>query len=79
MRLSGLDMNLLLMLHALLEHGSVAAAARELHVTQSAVSNALARLRSMGDPLLVRCGRGLIATPRARELAPLLAARRRRS
>jgi DNA-binding transcriptional LysR family regulator len=73
MKLSGLDMNLLLVLHAVLEHGSVAAAARELHVTPSAVSNALARLRSaLGDPLFVRRGRGLTATPRARELAPLL-------
>jgi DNA-binding transcriptional LysR family regulator len=42
-------------------------------VTQSAVSNGLARLREMlGDPLVVRSGRGLVPTPRAEELAPLL-------
>jgi DNA-binding transcriptional LysR family regulator len=45
-----------------------------LNVTQSAVSNALARLRGvLGDPLVVRRGQGLIATPRAEELAPFIA------
>jgi DNA-binding transcriptional LysR family regulator len=42
-------------------------------VTQSAVSNALARLRQLlGDPVVVRKGRGLVPTPRAEELAPVL-------
>lgn len=73
--LSEIDLNLLLVLHAVLEQRSVAAAAHTLHVTPSAVSNALARLRSvLGDPLFVRRGRGLVATPRAQALAPLLAA-----
>jgi DNA-binding transcriptional LysR family regulator len=44
-----------------------------LGVSQSAVSNALARLRDiLGDPLVVRRGAGLVATPRAVELAPVL-------
>ncbi|MCA9666549.1 MAG: LysR family transcriptional regulator [Myxococcales bacterium] len=35
------------------------------------MSNALARLRdALGDPLLVRAGRGLVPTPRALQLAP---------
>lgn len=73
MKLSQLDLNLLLVLNAVLQHGSVAAAARELHVTPSAVSNALARLRAaLDDPLFVRHGRGLIATPRALRLQPQL-------
>lgn len=75
MNLSSLDLNLLLVLHTVLEERSVARAAGKLHVTAPAVSNALARLRAhLGDPLLVRRGRGLVPTPRAVELAPHLAA-----
>lgn len=74
MNLSTIDLNLLLVLSIVLEEGSATRAARRLHVTQSAVSNALARLRELlGDPLVVRSARGLVPTPRARELAPLLA------
>lgn len=72
--LASVDLNLLLVLHAVLDHRSATAAARSLHVTQSAVSNALARLRALlGDPLLVRHGRGLAPTPRALALEPMLA------
>src|SRR4029077_6587939 len=71
--LSAVDLNLFLVLHAVLEERSATRAAARLHVTQSAVSNALARLRHLlGDPLVVRRGRGLVPTPRADELAPLL-------
>jgi DNA-binding transcriptional LysR family regulator len=71
--LAGIDLNLFLVLHAVLSEGSVTRAAQKLHVTQSAVSNALARLRELlQDPLFVRHGRGLVPTPRARELAPLV-------
>jgi DNA-binding transcriptional LysR family regulator len=71
--LSTIDTNLLLVLHRVMEHESVAAAARALHVTPSAISNALARLRKLvGDPLFVRRGRGLVPTPRALALAPEL-------
>lgn len=74
MNLSSFDLNLLWTLHAVLEEGSVVGAARRLHVTGPAVSNALARLRELiGDPLLVRRGRGLTPTPKALELRPLLA------
>jgi DNA-binding transcriptional LysR family regulator len=63
------DLNLLITLDAILTEGSVAKAARRLHLSPSAMSRALARLRdTMGDPLLVRAGRGLVATPRAVEL-----------
>lgn len=73
MNLSAIDLNLFLVLHAVLETGSATGAARQLHVTQSAVSNALARLREvLGDPLLVRSGRGLVPTPRCEELRPLI-------
>ncbi|MCP3143098.1 LysR family transcriptional regulator [Pyxidicoccus xibeiensis] len=73
MNLSAVDLNLFLVLHAVLETGSATGAARQLHVTQSAVSNALARLRDvLGDPLLVRSGRGLVPTPRCEALRPLI-------
>jgi DNA-binding transcriptional LysR family regulator len=63
------DLNLLVTLDVLLAEGSVARAARRLRLSPSAMSRALARLReTTGDPLLVRAGRGLVPTPRAREL-----------
>ncbi len=63
------DFNLLVTLDVLLTEGSVARAARRLRLSPSALSRALARLRgTMGDPLLVRAGRGLVPTPRALEL-----------
>ncbi len=63
------DFNLLVTLDVLLAEGSVARAAKRLQLSPSAMSRALARLReTTGDPLLVRAGRGLVATPRAIEL-----------
>ena len=63
------DLNLLVTLDVLLAEGSVARSARRLRLSPSAMSRALARLReTTGDPLLVRAGRGLVATPRAIEL-----------
>jgi len=73
MRLSQLDLNLLVVLETVLAERSVAKAARRLHVTPSAVSNSLARLRAaLDDPLVVRSGRGIVPTPRAAALAPEL-------
>ena len=67
--MSGPDLNLLIALAVLLEEQSVAHAARRLQLSPSAMSRTLARLRdATGDPLLVRAGRGLVATPRALEL-----------
>jgi DNA-binding transcriptional LysR family regulator len=63
------DLNLLVTLEALLEEGSVTAAARRLSLSQSAVSAALDRLRGMfSDPLLVRVGNRMQPTPIARSL-----------
>jgi DNA-binding transcriptional LysR family regulator len=71
---TSLDLNLLRVLSAVLTEKSVAKAARQLHVTPSAVSNALARLRILiGDPLITKKGRGIVPTPRALELAPVIA------
>jgi DNA-binding transcriptional LysR family regulator len=72
--LATLDLNLLLTLDTVLAERSVVRAARRLHVTPSAVSNALARLRvALDDSLLIRSGRGVVPTPRAAALAPVLA------
>lgn len=71
--LAGLDLNLLVVLRALLVECHVTRAAKTLGLSQSATSHALARLRELyGDPLLVRSGRGLTPTPRAVELLPQL-------
>lgn len=72
--ISSIDLNLMLVLHTVLAERNVARAANRLHVTPSAVSNALARLRDvLGDPLVTRKGRGIVPTPRATELAPAIA------
>ena len=63
------DFNLLVTLDVLLAEGNVTRAAKRLRLSPSAMSRALARLReTMGDPLLVRAGRGLVPTPRATKL-----------
>lgn len=60
------DLNLLRVLDALLEEGSVVGAAERLHLSAPAVSRSLGRLRrALEDPLFVRSGRELVPTPRA--------------
>jgi DNA-binding transcriptional LysR family regulator len=76
--LSGIDLNLLVSLDALLAELNVTRAAARLNLTQSAVSAQLARLRQLfDDPLLIPAanGRGMTPTARALELTePLHAA-----
>jgi DNA-binding transcriptional LysR family regulator len=68
------DLNLMVVLHTVLAERNVARAAALLHVTPSAVSNSLARLRELlSDPLVTRKGRGVVPTPRAAEIAPGIA------
>lgn len=63
------DLNLLLALDVLIEEGSVVGAARRMDLSAPAMSRTLARIReAVGDPILVRSGRGLIPTPRALQL-----------
>ena len=63
------DLNLLTALDALLSEASVAAAARRLGLSPSAMSRTLARLRAAtDDPLLARAGRGMALTPHAEAL-----------
>lgn len=69
MRFKGLDLNLLVALDILLAERSVTQASERLHLTQSAVSCALARLReTLGDELLVQSGKKMLLTPFAEEL-----------
>lgn len=66
---SRVDLNLLAVLDVLLAERSVTRAAQRLGRTPSAVSHSLARCRELfGDPLLVRDGRRMLATPRAEEV-----------
>jgi LysR family transcriptional regulator, nod-box dependent transcriptional activator len=66
MRFKNLDLNLLVALDLLLAECNVSRAAEKMHITQSAMSNALARLREyFGDDLLVAVGRKMELTPRA--------------
>uniref|UniRef100_UPI002FC8DF34 LysR family transcriptional regulator n=1 Tax=Hydrogenophaga sp. TaxID=1904254 RepID=UPI002FC8DF34 len=69
MRFNKLDLNLLVALDAMLTERSISRAAERLHISQSATSNALARLREyFDDDLLVQVGRKMELTPRAEAL-----------
>lgn len=61
-----LDLNLLTVLEALVEEGSVAGAANRLQLSSPAVSRSLGRIRRLtGDEILVRTGRTMTRTPYA--------------
>lgn len=63
------DLNLLLIFDAIMQEQSITAAADRLAMTQPSVSNAVARMRHQWqDPLFVKQGRGLKATPYAEQL-----------
>jgi len=63
------DLNQLFVLNAVLSENSVVRAAQRLHLSPSAMSRALARVReTVGDPILVKAGRKLVPTPRATEM-----------
>ena len=69
MRFNKLDLNLLVALDHLLNLRNVSEAAARMNMTQSAMSNALFRLREyFDDNLLVKIGRRLELTPRAESL-----------
>lgn len=73
MNISQIDLNLLRVFDAIHRRGSVSRAAAELGLTQSAMSNALRRLRdSVGDPLFVRERYGVLPTPVADQLSPFV-------
>lgn len=73
--LSRIDLNLLVVLDVLLREKNVGRAAEHLNLTPSAVSHALKRLRILFDnELLVRDGRRMVPTARAKVLAETLPA-----
>jgi len=70
LNLTHFDLNLLVVLDALLTEGSVTRAAERLYVSQPAVSGSLNRLREIfKDELFVRVGRQMELTARAKALA----------
>lgn len=67
--LSRVDLNLFRVMDAVYEHGGISGAARHLHLSQPAVSHALARLRRLwGDPLFVRQGNAMVPTELTRRV-----------
>jgi DNA-binding transcriptional LysR family regulator len=68
--LNAIDLNLLPKFRALYQQRNVSEAGRELHLTQSALSNALARMRAIfGDELFVRTASAMEPTPFAHAIA----------
>ena len=66
------DLNLLRVVLAIYEEGSVSNAGKVLGISQPAASAALSRLRlRIGDPLFVKTSRGMEPTPRAAALVPV--------
>ncbi|EFL89417.1 LysR substrate-binding domain-containing protein [Ahrensia sp. R2A130] len=66
MNIRDLDLNLLFVFEAIYSTGNISHAARQLELSQPAVSNALTRLRKqIDDPLFVREGNGVVPTSRA--------------
>jgi LysR family nod box-dependent transcriptional activator len=73
MRFKRLDLNLLVVLDALLREHSVSRAAEQLNLSQPAVSSALSRLREyFNDDILVMHGKKMLPTAHALSIAPLV-------
>jgi DNA-binding transcriptional LysR family regulator len=72
--LSRADLNLLVLFETVLEERHVGRAAVRLHLSASAVSHGLGRLRRLlADPLFLRTPKGVVPTTRAHELAQPIA------
>ncbi len=71
--LRNIDLNLLVVLDALLTEKHVTRTGERLHLSQPAISHSLGKLRSLlDDPLLIRQGNDVLLSPLARSLqAPL--------
>jgi DNA-binding transcriptional LysR family regulator len=69
-KLSAIDLNLLVVFDAVMQERSVTRAGHRLGLSQPAMSHALTRLRHMmKDDLFIRSPHGMVPTPRAEELA----------
>ncbi len=70
MHIRHVDLNLIAVFDAIMSEGNLSSAGQRLGMSQSAVSHALSRLRSItGDELFVRTGRGMRPTAHALSLA----------
>ncbi|MET0657210.1 MAG: LysR family transcriptional regulator [Steroidobacteraceae bacterium] len=71
---SRVDLNLLVLFEAVLEEKHVARAAQRLHLSASAVSHGIRRLRqTFNDPLFLKHPKGVVPTARALAMAPDIA------
>jgi DNA-binding transcriptional LysR family regulator len=69
--LSRVDLNLLVLFEAVFEERHVGRAATRLHLSASAVSHGISRLRrALSDPVFLKHPKGVVPTARATELAP---------
>jgi DNA-binding transcriptional LysR family regulator len=69
MHISRVDLNLLVVLDTIYTEGGITKAAEKLHLTQPAISHALARLRDLfNDPLFERQGHRMVPTPLTKRL-----------
>lgn len=69
MHISRVDLNLLVVLDTIYTEGGITKAAERLHLTQPAISHALARLRDLfNDPLFERQGHKMVPTPLTKRL-----------
>lgn len=69
MNLERIDLNLLVVFSTIYKEGGITPAGKKLHLSQSAVSHSLTRLReTFDDPLFVRSGQQMQPTPKARNL-----------
>jgi len=67
------DLNLFRVMLAIVEEGGVTGAANRLHLSQSAISHSLKRLRELlNDPVFVKHGRNLVLTPHGRSILPIV-------
>jgi len=72
-RLQQLDLNLLKVFQTLYQEQSMTRTAEVLHITPSAVSHAIKRLRdALGDPLFLRSKNKMLPTPTCQRMAPLI-------
>lgn len=71
MDIRSLDLNLLVVFDAMLNHQNVSKAAEAIKLSQPAMSAAISRLRTLfDDPLFVRTKAGMEPTPKAKALSP---------
>jgi DNA-binding transcriptional LysR family regulator len=72
--LSRIDLNLLVLFEIVFQERHVGRSAERLHLSPSAISHGLGRLRTLlGDPLFLKTPKGVVPTERALQLAPSLA------